>query len=254
MKTNWFSKHGMDILYGCCIAGMVGGTVLAVQATPKALAAKQAAEQEKGSKLTVGETIKTCYKYYIPTAGVIAASATGLVAIAVKKNEEISKLALASIAAEKAITDYKDKVVEVIGEKKAKEIDTRVAEEKVAAKPIPAAITTDGSQTVIFDEWSGRYVNATIDQVRNGFANAYVDMMRNGPDEDYYITVNDVYSRIDIPLTPAGEDSGWNASDGILAETFMPKFSSVLKDEKTAVVSFDFGVRPRVRPEYKRYA
>lgn len=252
MKTNWFSKHSMDILYGCCIAGMVGGTVLAVQATPKALVAKQAAEQEKGSKLTVCETIKTCYKYYIPTAGVIAASTTGLVAIAVKKNEEISKLALASIAAEKAITEYKDKVVEVIGEKKAKEIDTKVAEEKVAAKPIPAAIITDGSQTVIFDEWSGRYVNATIDQVRNGFANAFINMMRYGPDEDYYITVNDVYSAIGIPSIPAGDHMGWNAADDIAAEFFMPEFHSVLKDERIPVVSFTFNVPPRVKPEYAR--
>ena len=60
------SKHTPEILTGMGIAGMVATTVLAVKATPKALEYIDAATYEKQEPLTPVETVKTCWKCYIP--------------------------------------------------------------------------------------------------------------------------------------------------------------------------------------------
>ena len=48
-------KHSPEILTGIGIAGMITSTVLAVKATPKAMARVEEAREEKGEDLTKAE-------------------------------------------------------------------------------------------------------------------------------------------------------------------------------------------------------
>ena len=64
----FLKKHSSTILKVIGSTGVVANTVLAVKATPKAMSLLVEAEQDKGSELTVVETVKAAWKPYIPTA------------------------------------------------------------------------------------------------------------------------------------------------------------------------------------------
>lgn len=68
MNKMFWKKNGSTILTCAGAVGVVGTTVLAVKATPKAMELIKMAEEEKGEKLTKTEVFKTAGPAYIPTA------------------------------------------------------------------------------------------------------------------------------------------------------------------------------------------
>ena len=113
-----FVKHSPEILTGVGIAGMITTTVLAVRATPKALRLIDAKEYEEQRELTKFETIKTAWKPYVPAAVTGALSTACLIgasSVSLKRN---AALAAAYTLSDTAFREYKEKVVETIGEKK----------------------------------------------------------------------------------------------------------------------------------------
>ncbi len=64
----FFHKNSPFILTCLGAAGMIGTTVLAVKATPKAMLLLEDAKKEKGEELTKAEVIITAGPAYIPSA------------------------------------------------------------------------------------------------------------------------------------------------------------------------------------------
>jgi hypothetical protein len=117
------SKHSPEILTGVGIAGMITTTILAVKATPKALELinEVKMEENKGT-LTPTETIKATWKCYIPAASVCFASTVCLIGASSVSSRRYAALATAYKLSETAYNEYRDKVVDTIGEKKEETI------------------------------------------------------------------------------------------------------------------------------------
>ena len=139
------SKHSPEILTGIGIAGMITTTFLAVRATPKALELieekkdelnnKQVEERldkngdlrdyKEITKLKFPDLFKATWKCYIPaavTSVVSIACLVGASSVHIKRN---AVLATAYQLSETALTEYKEKVIETIGEKKEEVICTK---------------------------------------------------------------------------------------------------------------------------------
>ena len=108
-------KHAPEILTALGITGFVTTVVLAVDATPKAL---KAIEEEHPEGATKVEAVKSAAKYYIP-AGLtgIASTACIIGANRVSARRNAALTAAYTLATEFA-KDYKDAVIEQIGEEK----------------------------------------------------------------------------------------------------------------------------------------
>ena len=126
----WMTKHSPEILTGLGIAGMITTTVLAVKATPKALRLIDDRKDELGmyydEKLPVIETVKAAWKPYIPvvvTGGVSIACLVGASSVNLRRN---TALAAAYHLSETALSEYKEKVIETIGEHKEKNIRDKI--------------------------------------------------------------------------------------------------------------------------------
>lgn len=130
MKTT-MAKHSPEILTGFGIIGLGTTVVLAVKATPKALEMIEDKKEEEGvSKLTLVDTVKVAWKPYIPAAiSFVATTACfiGANSVHVKRN---AALAAAYKLSETALLEYKDQVVETIGEKKRKISVTKYSKRK----------------------------------------------------------------------------------------------------------------------------
>ena len=126
-------KRSPEILTGVGIAGMFTTTILAVKATPKALRlienerVNRKFDRENGipdvfapEEISVKDTIKLCWKCYIPAAITCSASIACLIGASSVNSRRNAALATAYKLSETALIEYKDAVVDTIGEKKEK--------------------------------------------------------------------------------------------------------------------------------------
>ena len=152
-------KHSPEILTGIGIAGMLTTTVLAVKATPKALQLIETKKKEEGvDKLPAKDVVKAAWKPYVPaaiTCGCSLACLIGASSVNVRRN---AALATAYKISETALAEYRDKVVETIGESKERQIREKVAKEHVEKTPVNTGgvIVTDFGNTLCLDVISGR--------------------------------------------------------------------------------------------------
>lgn len=197
-------KHGPEILTGIGIAGMLTTVGLAVTATPKAL--KLIEEAEAVEKVDV---VKACWKCYIPAAVTGTASIACLIGASSVNARRTAAITAAYKMTETALSDYRDKVVETIGEKKEKTVRDKVAQKKLDENPVEKAeviITGDG-ESLCYDPLSDRYFKSNIDKIHRAMNKLNTRMIQ---DITGYASVNDFYDEVGLHHTGLGDVLGWN--------------------------------------------
>ena len=236
-----FKKHSPEILTGLGIAGMVTTTILAVKATPKALdlIAKAEAEDECDGSLTKLDVVKVAWKPYIPAIVTGAASATCLIGAQSVNLRRNAALYSAYKISETALSEYKEKVVETIGEKKEQTIRDKVAKEKVEKKPASKSeiIVTQKGNTRCLDAAFGRRFTSDIDTIKK-IVNELNARMVNG---EMYISLNEFYNELGLSNTELGDSLGWNVNDGLIDV----EFSSQLDDDGVPCIVISYLVAPK---------
>ena len=233
------TKYSPGILTGIGITGMIGATFMAVKATPKALylieTKKEDAEVEE---LTSVETIKTCWKCYIPAALTTVVSAACLIGASTVSAKRNAALATAYSISEAALREYQEKVVEVIGEKKEKAVRDAVAKDQIERDPVTKSevvIIDSNSNTLCYEPLSGRYFKSTIDKIKKAEIKLDRQMI-----QEMYVSLNDFYWEIGLDGTDLGDKMGWNLSKGYMDLNF----SSQLADDGTPCAVIVYGIPP----------
>lgn len=269
----WIIKNSPKLL---TIAGVVctgGAVAFAIKVTPEAkLRLDKIIEKKKREALaecdgdqekyelipaykmwpTPLEAVKEVGTLYIPT-GLMLGSAAGCFIGANNINMKRTAAATAAFTAtEEAFRNYRTKVVQQIGEKKAAEVIDAIAQDKVNENPpecvenktsgrkYQPVIITGRGDSLCFDAYSGRYWYTNIDSIRRTEVK-----MNNKLMNDMYVSLNDVYLELGLPTVEMGEDLGWDINT-----TGMINFdySSILADEEHGecpclVISYRVGPR-----------
>ena len=233
------TKYSPGILTGIGITGMIGATFMAVKATPKALYLIEAKKEESEVKeLTPVETIKTCWKCYIPAALTTVVSAACLIGASTVSAKRNAALATAYSISEAALREYQEKVVEVIGEKKEKAVRDAVAKDQIERDPVTKSevvIIDSNSNTLCYEPLSGRYFKSTIDKIKKAEIKLDRQMI-----QEMYVSLNDFYWEIGLDGTDLGDKMGWNLSKGYMDLSF----SSQLADDGTPCAVIVYGIPP----------
>lgn len=245
---NGLSKHSPEIFLGLGLIGAGTSIVLAVKATPKAM---QLIENEKSNKEKGGEEftkidyLKVGWRPYLPAVVTFGASVGCLIGSRSIGARRTAALATAYQITETAFSEYRNAAVEALGDKQEKIIREKVAEKKLAQNPMNESnvIISKKDNTLFYDPWSGRYFESDIDVIKRIINDLNREMMM---DMSGYISLNTLYSRIsnasniDLECTNSGEVLGWNISDGLIKEHFIPK---ITEDNKACIV-LDFDNPP----------
>lgn len=189
-----FGKRSPEILLGIGIASGITATVLAVKATPKALELLTEKRYEKYGdtlkeddsyddmpELKPVEVVKTTWKCYIPAAisGVASiACLLGSHSVHAKRN---AALATAYKLSETALNEYREKVVEEIGEEKEKVIRDKVSQKHLDETPVSKneVIITGTGKQLCYDGISGRYFESDIQTIRKEVEETVTDEKGN---------------------------------------------------------------------------
>ena len=240
------SKHKPEILMVIGIGCMITSTATAIKATPKALQLLENTKDElEVDELTPVETVKATWKCYIPTAvtGVVGISCLiGASSVSARRS---AALATAYKLSETAFAEYKEKVVETIGEKKEKAVRDKVNKKKLESESVRKSevIVTGKGETECDDVMCGRRFRSDIDKIKKAENVINERMLRAG-----YISLNEFYSEIGLPETELGEMLGWSTDDGLVKLYF----GSHLIDESIPVLTVEFDKPPRY--EYYKFA
>lgn len=212
-------RHSPEILTGIGIAGMIFTTITAVKATPKALQLVDEREIKEGKRLTNAEIVKATWKCYIPAAVTGVCSVGCLIGASSVNARRNAALATAYTISETAFKEYKEKAIEVVGEKKEQAIRDAVAKDKLEQAHVKDRefIVTGRGETPCFDPLTNTCFKSDIETLRKA-ENILNKRMR----DEIKITLNEFLQ--EIGLDPCddciGESMGWDIDKGYIEIDF----------------------------------
>lgn len=253
-------RHSPEILIAMGVTGLVSAGVMGVKATPKALAIIEeetaninnalydramatGEEFEPVEKLLPKDVVRLTWKCYIP------AVATGVVSIAcivggssvnLRRN---AALATAYTLSESAFKEYRDKVVETVGEKKEKIVREELHKDVLEKNPIEnkEIIFTNNGEVRCYDVWSGRYFMSDMNTLQRN-VNELNERMINS--FNACVSLNEFYYKIGLPETKVGDELGWRL-DGEKRLIELSISSLVTPEDGVPCLVVDFKNRPQ---------
>lgn len=218
------TNNSQQILTGIGVAGVISTTVMAVKVTPKACYLIDLAAEDKIEKDDIDiptgrgvsdnlhilgpiDTVKATWKCYLPV--VVMGGLTIACFIGSYKNGAAKQAAIASAysLAEKTFNDYREKVIEIVGEDKDKEVRDAVAKKQLEQTNSEAIIPFGNGVHLCYDTISGRYFRSDVETIRSK-----MNDFNNELNGDYYSDLNYWYIILDLPSISIGHDLGWCAN------------------------------------------
>jgi hypothetical protein len=269
----FIGKNSPAILTGLAAVGLISTVVHAVKSTPKALAivdselylkylnGKNHNEKFKTfdeylskngihtsadcghdiysriSMLSKKELIKAAWKVYIPSLVMGGLSIACMICATSIHSRRHAALVSIYTLSEKALKEYKNKVIDTIGEKREKKINDEIIKEKVQKTIVEETIIDTGKgDTLCYDALSGRYFRSDIEFIKKTMNEINANLLR----EDL-ITLNDLYEALYLDPTKLGDYMGWRSEIGNQIEC---SFDSHLSANDVPCLILDFVTFP----------
>lgn len=200
--SKMFVKRNSSTILTCIGGiGVIATAVMAVKATPKALACLEEAKQEKGEDLTKFEKVQAAGLVYVPTVLVGASTIACIFGANALNKKQQAALMSAYALLDNSYKDYKKKVGELYGE----DADSRVQEEIVKDKYEESDHEVSDNKQLFYDDYSGRYFESTMEDVLR--AELEINKLLCVCGGAY---LNEFYDALGIPPVDYGEHMGWS--------------------------------------------
>ena len=237
------TPHVPDILTATACIGVGATAVMCGKNTLTAHDILKAYDEENPDATTKDRVLKAA-PAYIPTIILATATIACIIGARTTSAKQTAALASAYTIATEAAARYRDKVIEVVGEEKAKEVDEKIADEQLKAHPLSEQqpIIVGTGKVLCFDTLSSRYFMSDMETLRK----VQNDMNRIILD-DMFASLNDFYYRIGLDPMNLGEELGWTIDSLIDL-----KFTSRLSDDGQPCLVVNYESVPR-SDFYRKY-
>jgi hypothetical protein len=223
------------------VTGTVATAYLTGKATFKAAdmiqeeKAKRALMEKSEPLESAKDKAKLVWKCYIPPALSVVTTIGCIVAANTISLSRAAAMAAAYTMADKNFTEYKEKVREMIGDKKEGEVRTALAQDAVNNTPLVNIERGHGGDTLCLDKWTGRYFTSDMQSIRAAENDLNKGLYRGS---ERVVTLGDFYQSLGLSVPKCADDVGWNA-DSSLDLTF----DTVLREGQPVLV-VDFANTP----------
>ncbi len=182
------------------------------------------------------EVVQLVWKLYLPAVGTGAVTIAAIVFANRVSSRRAAGMAAAYSISEKAFSEYKDKVVQRVGEKKEQGYRDELAQERVGKNPPndSSVIITDNGEVLCYDHFTGRYFKSSMESIRQAENEINRIILNQG-----YASVSDLYELLGLPVTSFSDEVGWN-SDRMLKI----QFSTVMSTDNRPCLAIDFDLHP----------
>lgn len=206
------SKNAPDILLTAGVVSIIGGGILAIKQTPKAL--KILENKKEDTNL---EKAKSLAPLYVAPVVLTGMGISSIVCSRNMTNKKIAAMATAYTVSETALRTYREKVKELVEPEKYEEIKKEVANETLRKNPIEnkEVYMTSKPDSLIYDEASGRYFRGNIDDIKQ-----VVNMLNKRMMNDMSVQLNEFYAEIGLDPIKLGVDMGWSIDHELIEVSF----------------------------------
>lgn len=182
------------------------------------------------------DAVKLVWKLYIPTAITGTLTIASIFGANHVSSRRATAVATAYSISERAFSEYKEKVVEKMGEQKERKVRDEIAQDRVNRNPPEDAgvIITDGGDVLCHDQFTGRYFKSSMEKLRRAENDINHLLIHQG-----YASLTDLYHEVGLPQTNFSDEIGWTSNELLSLE-----FSTVLSPDNQPCISIDFNVTP----------
>lgn len=226
--------HSTTILTAVGVGGTVATAVLTGRATFKAaeLIAKAQTEVEKDVEadwvpllpgLSKTEKVKLVWREYLPPTATCITTVTCIIVANKISSKKIAALAVAGGISERALQEYKEKVVEKLGARQDEKIRDEIAQEHVTNNPptgVPVIINGTGD-VLCYDDLTGRYFHSNIEKIKHAENNVNYSIL-----QDDSCGLSYFFDEIGLKPTTYTDQVGWNINTRMEV-----RFSTTMTDD-----------------------
>lgn len=215
------------ILTALGVAGTVTTAYLTGTATVKAvrLLDEESLERNKDRyhqnptppfvKLDNKEKFLLLYKLYIPAVGTGVMTITCIILATRIGARRAAAVAAAYAVSERTFHEYKDKVIEKIGEKDEKAIRDEIALDNLRRNPPPPDWVAEGL-VWFMEATTHHYFQSTMEVVKRAEVDSNFEILHHD-----YINLSDFRTKLGLPRIDGDDEVGWN-TDGKLELNITP--------------------------------
>lgn len=208
-KTQMFlKKNASSILTWLGAGGVIGTTILAIRATPKAIHLLEVMEEKKENELTKLEIIQIAGPAYIPTILVGTSTIACIFGANILSVRQQASLTSAYALLDNSYKEYRNKLIELHGKETDLEIKDEIAKDKLKRSNLELTDQTNDLR-LFFDEYSGSFFERTMNEVLS----AEYEFNRNFALRGY-AELNEFYKFLGLPETEYGMSVGWSMGAG----------------------------------------
>jgi len=229
------------ILTGLGVAGVVATVYFTGRATVKAVRILDAEKNWhvlERREFTPQDKVKRVWKLYIPAATTGLLTVSCIIAANRIGSRRAAAIAAAYTLAERGFEQYREKVIEKIGERKEELVRADIAQDRLNENPPPSReVIILGSGEVLFLEaFTGRYFMSDIETLRSA-ANQVNEAIING---EQSFSLSEFYDLVGLKHTSESDYIGWN-----LDRMCKLSFSSAIANDGRACMSLEYSVIPQ---------
>lgn len=239
------TDHSPEILTAFGVAGTLTTAFLTADATIKAMWMIEEEEQpQEDYFLEPREQFQLVWRLYIPPAVSAALTIGAIVGAAHVSRRRAAAMATAYTLTERAFSEYKEKVIEKVGEKKERAYRDEIAQDRVDENPLEdnVIVVTNNGDVLCYEHFTGRYFKSSMEALKQAENEINFQIIHDG-----YASVSDLYFLLGLSPTAFSEEVGWNTDYPLKIV-----YSTTLSEDNKPCISIDFDLHPRRK--YAHYA
>lgn len=238
------------ILTGMAVTGTVTTAYLTGRATFKAAeileqekeVQRSLADGENGvfdgeiGQLSTSTKVRLVWRLYLPPAGILATTLVCIVVANKIASKKIAALAVASGISERALQEYKSKVIEKLGSKQDTTIRDEIAQDRLNNHPINSReiILAGTGEVLCYDMLTGRYFQSTVEEIKRAENKINHDLIHFMD-----ASLSEFYDLIGLPPTEYSDTVGWTVNQHVEVD-----FSTILSSDDRPCVAISFKDNP----------
>lgn len=160
--------------------------------------------------LSFRDKLELVWPQFIPPVGVGVLTVAAIITANRLSAKEAAALATAYGISEKALQEYREKVVERLGEGKEQKIRDEIAQDRVNnTHDSKTPIVVPGSGEVLcLDLWTGRYFQSTVEKIRKAENDVNYEIVAG-----MYASASQFYDSLGLEATEMTDLLGWNINN-----------------------------------------
>ena len=237
------NDNSTTILTAVSVAGTVSTAVLTGRATFKAAKLieneKKELENVNGHgdvEVTLPRKVQLVWRHYIPPFVSGVTTITCIVVTNKIASKKIAALAVASGISERALQEYKAKVVQRLGKKEDQALRDEISQDRVNRQPVHSGevIVVGTGEVLFYDMTTGRYFQSTVEEVKKA-----VNKVNHDLNNFMYASLSSFYDELGLPATTYSDMVGWNANTQMDVN-----LSTTLSSDNRPCIAVDFTPAP----------